>query len=427
KLWHYEQNLAEELIMRGRKVAADINSELLEDGLGRLFKHNDDKVDWQQIAAANSVRNYLSIISGGPGTGKTSTVIRIIALLLEQAQEHGAQPTIALAAPTGKAAARLQDSIAEARGTIDLSSEIRETIPDSALTLHQLLGARRHSQKFKHHADNPLPHDIVIVDEVSMVDQAMMSKLLAALREESRLILVGDKDQLASVEAGSVLGDICMHAQNEFSAEMQQWMGSVGINLPENVISASPNVLTDNITLLIKSYRFDEHSGIGRLAQHINDGKAALSLKVLTDPTEGELSFYEPDDFSIFKQLLKRKVDKYYRQLQNEFSPAQAFDILEQFRILAAHRKGPWGVSYINKLIEQMLREGNREAGFRTWYAGKPVIVNTNDYSLDLYNGDIGLCLPNAAGELRIFFKTEGRFKEILPARLPSYSTAYAL
>src|SRR5699024_5142334 len=189
KLWHYEQNLAEELIMRGRKVTADSNSELLEDGLSRLFKHNVDKVDWQQIAAANSVRNYLSIISGGPGTGKTSTVIRIIALLLEQAQEHGAQPTIALAAPTGKAAARLQDSIAEARGTIDLSSEIRETIPDSALTLHLLLGARRHSQKFKHHTDNPLPHDIVIVDEVSMVDQAMMSKLLAALREESRLIL----------------------------------------------------------------------------------------------------------------------------------------------------------------------------------------------------------------------------------------------
>src|SRR5699024_2137470 len=203
--------------------------------------------------------------------------------------------------------------------------------------------------------------------------------------------------------------------------------GSVSMKLPHNCYNATPSFLSDNTTLHTKSYRFDEHSGIGRLAQHINDGKAALSLKVLTDPTEGELSFYEPDDFSIFRQLLKQKVDKYYRQLQNEFSPAQAFDILEQFRILAAHRKGPWGVGYINKLIEQMLREGEREAGFRTWYAGKPVIVNTNDYTLELYNGDIGLCLPNAAGELRIFFKTEDHFKEILPGRLPSYSTAYAL
>ncbi|HLR31437.1 MAG TPA: ATP-binding domain-containing protein, partial [Fodinibius sp.] len=126
-------------------------------------------------------------------------------------------------------------------------------------------------------------------------------------------------------------------------------------------------------------------------------------------------------------QLLKRKVDKYYRQLQNEFSPAQAFGILEQFRILAPHRKGPWGAGYINELIEQMLKEGKGETGFRTWYAGKPIIVNTNDYSLGLYNGDIGLCLPNAAGELRVFFKTEDHFKEILPARLPGYSTAYAL
>src|SRR5699024_4100661 len=233
------------------------------------------------------------------------------------------------------------DSIAEARGTIDVDPEIREAIPDSAMTLHQLLGAQRHSQRFKHHADNPLQHNIVIVDEVSMVDQAMMSKLLAALREESRLILVGDKDQLASVEEGSVLGDICMYAQNEFSAKMQQWMDSVGINLPENAISARPSVLTDNITLLTKSYRFNKHSGIGRLAKYVNDRTAVPSLMVLTVPTESNLSLYEPDDFTVFKKLLKQKAERYYRQLQDELSPAKAFDQLEQFRILVAHRKGP--------------------------------------------------------------------------------------
>src|SRR5699024_6988033 len=156
KLWHYEQTLAEQLITRGQQGAEEVDPEILKDGLNRLFGESNDKVDWQQVAAACSVRNHLSIISGGPGTGKTSTIVRIIVLLLEQYEKEGSQPSIALTAPTGKAAARLQEAVTEARETLDVSPAIRDAIPDTAVTMHQLLGARRHTKTFKHHADNPL-------------------------------------------------------------------------------------------------------------------------------------------------------------------------------------------------------------------------------------------------------------------------------
>src|SRR5699024_6406234 len=369
----------------------------------------------------------LSVISGGPGTGKTFTVARIIAILIEQAEEKGQPISIALAAPTGKAAARLQEAISETRGKLDISPGIRGTIPDKAVTLHQLLGARTYTTSFKHNVENPLPHDVVIIDEVSMVDQALMSKVLNAVRDDARLILLGDKDQLASVEAGSVLGDICLNAQNRYTGEMYQWLEEVNIGLPKDKQITGDATLINNITLLTESYRFSEHSGIGRLAKNINDGNANRVLELLTDSDEKNLGFQQIHDVTGLKQLVKQNTRQYYQQLQDAKSPAEAFNLYKEFRILAAHRKGPWGVRFINSIIDQLLQKRPRTAGRRSWYSGKPIIVNTNDYNLGLYNGDIGLCLLNKNDKPRIYFRDENGYKETIPAQLTNYGSAYAL
>ena len=427
KLWHYEKTLAEKLISRSRHSNANVDEGQLHDGLRRLFNLSTEQPDWQQVAAALAVRNRLSIISGGPGTGKTSTVVRILALLLEQTGSKNEQPGIVLSAPTGKAAARLQESIREARDSIQVSEEVRSAIPDSAVTLHQLLGARRHSSAFTHDEDNPLPYDIVIVDEVSMVDQALMSKLMKALLEDTKLILLGDKDQLASVEAGSVLGDICLHADNSYSAQTADWLESQSMELPASSRLQHPKPLTDNIILLTKSYRFDHESGISLLAQNINDGEAEEATQLLKDDQYGDIALSELEQPSDLKEIIAEKVDRYYARLVRNSAPEEAFKILREFRILAAHRRGPWGIEYLNQLVEEILSRKKLVPKYQQWYAGKPVMVNVNDYSLGLYNGDTGICLPNGEGALRIYFEGEKGVKEIAPNRLPDHNRAYAL
>ena len=427
KLWHYEKTLAEKLISRSDDQVSQLDECLLKDGLRRLFSSSDEQTDWQQIAAAVTVRNKLSIISGGPGTGKTSTVVRILALLLEQAEKQNQQPNIVLTAPTGKAAARLQESIRSARDSIQVSDGIRSAIPDSAVTLHQLLGARRHTSAFKHNEENPLPYDVIIVDEVSMVDQALMSKLMKALLKDTKLILLGDKDQLASVEAGSVLGDICLHAENSYSSGRADWLKSLSLELPHSSTSSNPKPLTDNITLLTKSYRFESGSGISLLAESVNNGEVEEAIQLLAGDKHSDIGFTLLEDVSGLRRVIAQKVDQYYSELAKNNSPERAFDILREFRILAAHRSGPWGIEYLNKLVEEILSRKKIIPKYRQWYVGKPVIVNVNDYSLGLYNGDTGICLPNEEGELRIYFESEEDLKEIIPNRLPNHNCAYAL
>lgn len=426
KLWIYEQGLADTLKRKGQQKV-DVDTELLKDGLDRLFENSTEQPDWQQVAAASSVRNKLSIISGGPGTGKTSTVVRVLALLLEQHQQQDNTLNIALAAPTGKATARLQESILDAKAQLDVSEQIRKAIPEEVRTLHQLLGASRNSSQFRHNTDNPIPYDLVIVDEASMVDQALMSKLTAALLDDARLILLGDKDQLASVEAGSVLGDICELDKNQLSAEMGEWLSALSLEVRDTSIIAQPKILTDNITLLTKSYRFDEKSGIGRLGKAVNEGEAEEALSILTDDDFQDTQLIAVNNPKALQAELANNIASYFRAIVEAASPEKALSAFNKFRLLAAHRRGPWGIQNINLIIEGLLRKQGLVPTNATWYPGKPVLITTNNYALELFNGDTGLCLPDEKGEMVIYFNGEHGVRTINPNRLPEYETAYAM
>jgi len=427
KLWNYENELASQLLLRSQQVDENVDMDLLEDGLTRLFSYSEDPVDWQKVAAASAVRNKLSVISGGPGTGKTSTVVRILALILEQAQQGNDSLSIALTAPTGKAAARLKESIAGAKDTLDISEQVRSGIPDQAMTLHQLLGARKNSSAFKHNRENPVPYDLIVVDEASMVDQALMSKLLSALLDDAQLILLGDKDQLASVEAGAVLGDICDVKDNKHSRGMAEWLKQTSLDLPIDYVSANPSALTDNITLLTKSYRFDEESGIALLAKEVNAGNAERALQVLSNDEYSDIKWLSADNEADLKNLLRTKVVNYFQKIVDSNSADEALQHFNTFRILSAHRRGPWGIEYLNRLVEHILQQEGLISKYDQWYPGKPVIINVNDYRLGLRNGDTGLCLPDGEGGLKIHFRHEDDIRKIAPNRLPDHNKAFAL
>lgn len=428
KLWKYEHTLAEQLVERSGQQVEAIDKSLLRDGLKRLFVNSSETPDWQQVAAATSVSHKLSIISGGPGTGKTSTVVRILALILEQHQQIGDNNalSIALAAPTGKAATRLQDAIVDAKEGLDVTQEIRDAIPENAHTIHQLMGARRYSSQFKHHADNPIPYDLLIVDEASMVDQALMSKLVEALSDDTRLILLGDKDQLASVEAGSVLGDICDIEQNAYSPKNADWLKSLSLDIPDNFVVDDPFSLTDNITLLTKSYRFASDSGIGKLSKSVNAGDADQAISIVGSNNE-DVNFINIDSQSALEAVLAEYIPAYFRDILNADTPREAVKMFNQFRILAAHRKGPWGIVNLNRITEGVLQSESLIPKYLKWYPGMPVIINTNDYRLELFNGDTGVCLEDENGELKVFFEKENKVYGIAPNRLTDYNTAYAM
>ncbi|WP_440998964.1 exodeoxyribonuclease V subunit alpha [Fodinibius sp. SL11] len=426
KLWHYEHTLAEQLVARSREQVDNIDESLLQDGLKRLFTDVSQSPDWQQVAAATSVRNKLSIISGGPGTGKTSTVVRILALILEQHQDDLNPLNIALAAPTGKAATRLQDAILSAKEGLDVNPEIRGAIPEKAQTIHQLLGARRYSSQFKHHADNPVPYDLLIVDEASMVDQALMSKLVEALPDDARLILLGDKDQLASVEAGSVLGDICGIEHNIYSRTNAEWLKTLSLDVSDKFITSESFPLIDNITLLTKSYRFSTDSGIGQLSKKVNDGNADQAKSLLQSAND-DIGFHSINSQSALELVLGQKISSFFKDILDAETPRHAVKKFNRFRMLAAHRKGLWGIIHLNRLTEQILQNQSLIPKYAQWYPGKPVIINTNDYTLGLFNGDTGVCLQDENGDLKVYFESEGEVRGIAPSRLPDHNTAYAM
>ncbi len=365
----------------------------------------------QRQAAEMALTHPLVLISGGPGTGKSFTVARILGLLL-----HSLAPDlkIALAAPTGKAATRLRESIAAGLESLPLAESIKARIPTTASTLHRLLGARRHSPHFQHHHDNPLPWDIVLVDEASMVDLALMSKLVDALQPTARLILLGDKDQLVSVESGAVLAD-CIAA------------------------------LPDNTVVLRKSYRFNPE--IDRFAQAVNAGDADAAWRLQKTEDRGQKTDGRGGGvFSVpLEQALELCVDRYARYMEQvrrvwvEGWHGEEGEEMEQllaafhrFRVLCATRQGAGGVETINRQVEQKLVARGYSCQPGGWYPGRPVMILRNDYDLNLFNGDIGICLPapqtdGEGGDMVWFMGEDGSFHGYQPSQLPEHETVFAM
>lgn len=441
RFWQHECDVVDRLqalMARPQPV-----SEAMMVRLDALFDtHADDAPDWQKVACALALRNRLTVISGGPGTGKTTTVTRLLALLQESAIAEQGRPLILhLAAPTGKAAARLSQSLSGAMEALEVSEDIRAALPREATTLHRLLGVQRDSRHFRHNVDHPLALDLLVVDEASMVDLELMAALLAALPPQARLIMLGDRDQLASVEAGAVLGDLCLGAeQGRYSDEVQTLLTRATGALPTGPALA-PSVLSDHVVVLKKSYRFHEHSGIGALARAVNEGNVPAIGQCWQQGYE-DIGFQQLNEGQM-APLVRRAVSGYRETLKAMAQGADPEDVLalfSRFQVLCALRRGPWGVEGLNDAIAEALFRERLIGGTRGWYAGRPVMVTRNDPQLGLYNGDIGIAMFVTPGEennagadtsrrLRVFFPhASGQgTRAVLPGRLGGVETAFAM
>ncbi|WDG80518.1 exodeoxyribonuclease V subunit alpha [Pseudomonas chlororaphis] len=466
RYWAYERRIDNAL--RQRLAVQEETPADLAERLGGLFgaAKATGPVDWQKLACALATRGAFSIITGGPGTGKTTTVVRLLALLQAPAVEAGKPLRIRLAAPTGKAAARLTESISLQVRSLSVADSVREKIPSEVTTVHRLLGNRPGTRHFRHHAGNRLPLDVLVVDEASMIDLEMMANLLDALPVHARLVLLGDKDQLASVEAGAVLGDLCRDAEaGWYSPQTRRWLESVsGEHLADSGLqedSAGTHPLAQQVVMLRHSRRFGEGSGIGQLARWVNQQQAEEARRLLAARSHADLyglSLKGEQDRALERLLLEGHGDgpqgyRHYLSLLRGQRPsadtaledprwtAWARDVLlafDQFQLLCAVRKGPWGVEGLNQRITAALFKARLIESDQQWYEGRPVLMTRNDYGLGLMNGDIGIALklPEHEGTqdgrlvLRVAFPRndgQGGVRFVLPSRLNDVETVYAM
>ena len=442
RYFEYEKSLSETIKEKAGKRTGEFDRIRLSEGLKRLFPtEQDQQPNRQKVAAVVAVLNQFSIISGGPGTGKTFTVAKILALLLE----HSPSPLrIVLTAPTGKAAARLTESIAAAKRTLDTSDTVLSQIPSEAFTIHRLLKPIYGTPYFHHNDENPLPFDAIVVDEASMVDLALMSKLIQAIHPEARLILIGDKDQLASVEAGSVLGDFCdrdrIHEYSEpFRKTMIQITGEPFETAKAEAEDRRNTFLKDNITILRKSYRFELSSGIGGFSRAVNAGDVESSLSLLKKQKDTSLEWQPVTTTDQLHRLLKSLALEGYNDYLESKDPLEAIQLFSGTQFICALNRGPCGVIEINRFIEQVLRKANKifydNRHKEPWYDKRPIMITRNDYELGLYNGDIGITLSGREtddAELFVYFPGAGtgtgdELKAINPHRLSEHATVYAM
>ncbi len=427
RYWDYQQHLANALRQRLDQTEMAVDFESLPAKLDRYFPpKTDHEIDWQKIAALTAWQNRFCVISGGPGTGKTTTIVRLLALLLESGPLR-----IALAAPTGKAAGRLQEAIKQNKGRLNCDQAVRNAIPEQASTIHRLLGTIPNSPYFHSNAQNPLPMDVMIVDEASMVDLALMSKLVQALPASCRLILVGDKDQLASVEAGAVLGDICDTGhEHPYSAQFCARVKAItGFDLSQPS-SASRSGLQDAIVQLKKNYRFASDSAIGAASRLVNAGDGAQALAILQDPRSSDAQWIPLPPANVLTQRLRSSILNGYRHYLNTNDPIDALQRFDQFRILCALRDGPYGITNLNAIVETVLRQEKLISMDQPWYHGRPVLITSNDYQLNLFNGDVGMALrdPESQNDLRVFFiGADQTVRKFHPLRLPAHETVFAM
>lgn len=389
RYWREEQQVRDDVLalLASRQPAA-------APGLERLFPAGWEE---QRRAADVALTQSLTVLTGGPGTGKTTTVARLLAVLAEQAALAGRpQLRIALAAPTGKAAARLLEAVRSELGALD--AEDRDRLPAlTASTLHRLLRPRPDSgSRFRHHRENRLPHDVIVVDETSMVSLTLMARLLESVRPDSRLVLAGDPDQLASVEAGAVLADLV------------------------DGLGARADV---RIAALHTSHRFGVR--IGELAAAIRDGDADRTVEVLRDGGDHvewlDTSANPENPGDQLREVLLPPALR-LREAAILGDARAALDTLDEHRLLCAHRRGPFGIAHWNRQVERWLTDATGEPIWADWYAGRPVLVTANDYGRKLYNGDTGVAVVRGEG-----FRVAIGDQEFAAGRLAEVDTMHAM
>jgi exodeoxyribonuclease V alpha subunit len=434
RYWQHQSELA--AAIRGRALPRGVGPEdgVLREILDRLFPSSSapGETDWQRVAALTAARRGFCVISGGPGTGKTYTVVKIVALLTWLAQRSGDRLRVTLAAPTGKAAARLTESIRRAKAQLDCTEEVRSAIPEEASTIHRCLGAARNRlTEFRHNAKNPLRTDLMLIDEASMVDIALMRRLVEAIPPDARLILLGDKDQLASVEAGAVLGDICgTGLPSAASRRPDEAASRAGPQLSFDLSRSTSSRMRDCIVELQHSYRYDAGRGIGALARAINAGDPDAALAILDSPDHPEVARVDPGSHGELSEPLRSDIVRGFSPyLQAESHERRLVDF-DRFRVLCAHRRGYFGVERVNAQIERLLADRGLLRVNAASYPGRPILITRNDYQLGLYNGDVGLLVlaDDGNGETEaVFVATDGALRRLSPSRLPPHETVFAM
>ncbi|MFT4062491.1 MAG: exodeoxyribonuclease V subunit alpha [Edaphocola sp.] len=391
-----------------------------------FYTEQSHKPDWQLAAAVTAVSNNFTIITGGPGTGKTTTVAKILAILYTLYPHLN----VALAAPTGKAAARMAESLASAK--IEADDPIKEKLKSlKPFTIHRLLGWQKGSPYFRHHADFPLPHDLVIVDESSMIDMALFAKLLSAIRNDARIILLGDKDQLASVEAGSLYGDLCnaLPSLNEFGKTRLDLINSLatGAALPLAPAPAAQHLLFEHLVALQYSHRFSDEKGIGKLSKAVIENDENTLKKFLENNEEQEIDIDQTYGNAIFESYING-----FKEYIEEKDTKIAIEKFNKLRVLCAVRIGEQGVANMNNKIEKYLMGKGLIKRGTIFYENRPIMVTQNDYTLGLYNGDVGILRSDKDGTMKAWFLDNSEpnkvtLKAVLPGFIQNMETVFAM
>ncbi|WP_052140964.1 exodeoxyribonuclease V subunit alpha [Pseudoalteromonas piratica] len=409
-------------------LETNLDTEQLKNLLARYFEPTND-IDWQKVACAVACLKRFCIISGGPGTGKTTTVTKLLAIL--QSLYSKVPLKVQLVAPTGKAAARLSESIANAKQFLKIDSQIAKHIPDTAQTLHRLLGVIHLSTKFRHNKQNPLDVDLVILDEASMVDLAMLAKLFDALPDHARVILLGDKDQLSSVDTGNVLSDLCkplmLGVDHHYTATTAKALAQL-FDTSFHAAQESGYLLNDNLAFLQVSHRFKSDSGIGRLAKAVNSNDIN-ALHQVYSANHSDLQFNALEKgFKAFVERAANNYAVYLSAINQGASITEIHNAFSTYQILCATRVGPYGTNELNAKIEKQLINNNLIKRTGAFYIGMPIMVSENNYQLNLFNGDIGIIIQDENGRLMAsFIDDQGAERLISTTRLPQFDIVYAM
>ena len=392
--------------------------------------------DYQKIAALTALQKRFSVISGGAGTGKTSTVVKFLALsVISELTASNKTLKIDLAAPTGKAASRLTESITKAIDEIDVSNEVKSLIPRSATTLHKLLGYSYTSTKLKYNEENKLNTDILVIDESSMVDLSQLYNCLSALREDAKIVLLGDENQLLSVEAGSILADICSFdgISQKQRAVIESYADCMIIDYSHHDTDNNPQkVVSDSICMLKKSYRFNSKSGIGLLAAAVNSGFSTLAIDLIENGIYRDINLYDvsADSFSLLIKTASDYYGNYIDLIRANAPPKEILDAFNKVRVLCAVKDGVFGIHNINNNIEmELISRGLIPERKNLWYNAKPIMITKNDSTTKLSNGDVGVAIfdKNTNNIFVHIEMSDGTIKKFPPNRIPAHETSFAM